>query len=59
MISDDPNYFIKNRKARENINLFETKEEEFSEDPEMTIAKNKGKIIKDEFYKKSKEEKVR
>ena len=59
MISDDPNYFIKNIKARENINLFETKEEEFSEDPEMTIAKNKGKIIKDEFYKKSKEEKVR
>ncbi len=59
MISDDPNYFIKSDKARQNINLFESNEDEFSVDPEATLTKNKGKIIKEEFYKKSKEDKVR
>eukprot|EP00347_Sterkiella_histriomuscorum_P008624 403344382 len=55
MINEDPNYFIKSDKIRENIRLFETDEDEFSENKN---TKMKGKIIKDTFYKQHKQEKV-
>lgn len=32
MINDDPNYFIKSDKLRNNIKIFETDEDEFSEE---------------------------
>jgi len=58
MVNEDPNYYIKSRQAMENINLFETKEEEFETEPNEEIVKNKGKVIKEEYFRKIKEDKV-
>ena len=55
MINEDPNYFIKGKKMRDNVHIFDTLEDEFSEDRN---AKVRGKIIKDEFHKKQKVERV-
>ena len=58
MVNEDPNYYIKSRQAMDNINLFEIKEEEFETEPNEDVVKNKGKAIKEEYFKKIKEEKV-
>lgn len=58
MVNEDPNYYIKSRQAMDSINLFETKEEEFETEPNEEMDKNKGKAIKQEYFKKIKEQKV-
>ena len=55
MINEDPNYFIRSKRMRSVIKLFESEADEFTED---VNAKIRGKIIKEQFFKKSKEERV-
>ena len=55
MINEDPNYFIKNKRLMEEINLFVSKEDEFSEEKNPSV---KGKIIKEEYLNSVKEGKV-
>lgn len=44
MVSEDPNYFIKKRKFRNKIHLFNSQQDEFDEDKDAQI---RGKLIKE------------